>query len=268
MPYGQKVSCANPAAIVMVLDDSGSMQECLSGTSDPKHLWCERYFWVIAKELLARSTETQGADLTVKPRYYLHVIKYGSMPQPWAPEIQDIQAAVTKYTNEGNTLGLGGKLGGTDAAAALQLAYEHLQIIVNDPRFQRSFPPMVFHLTDGMSHSDPTVAAGLIKSLATADGNVLLVNAFIGTQTNLNYKEPEDFPGYVAVSEVGPHEDNIRLFNMSSEMPACIHRNLVDDGIFPAMRAGARLFFDVRTKDMLKHVIQVVSSIGADRTQR
>jgi hypothetical protein len=53
-------------------------------------------------------------------------------------------------------------------------------------------------------------------------------------------------------------------------MPEAIHQNLVSDGIFPALRQNARLFFDVRTKEMLKHVIQVVGSIGsrADRTER
>ena len=39
--------------------------------------------------------------------------------------------------------------------------------------------------------------------------------------------------------------------------------NLIDDGVFPQLRAGARLFFDVRTKEMLKHVIQVVGSLGS-----
>jgi len=38
---------------------------------------------------------------------------------------------------------------------------------------------------------------------------------------------------------------------------------LLNDGIFPQLREGARLFFDVKTKEMLKHVIQVVGSIGS-----
>ena len=78
---------------------------------------------------------------------------------------------------------------------------------------------MVFHLTDGMSHTDATPEGEQIKQLSTTDGNVLMVNAYIGTQTSLNYKEPEDFPGYLDVSEAGPSEDNVRLFNMSSQAP-------------------------------------------------
>ena len=75
--------------------------------------------------------------------------------------------------------------------------------------------------------------------------------------------DPEDFPGYVDASEAGPSPDNLRLFEMSSVAPDTIHRNLVDEGIFPNLRPGSRLFFDVRTRDMLKHVIQIVGSIGS-----
>ena len=92
---------------------------------------------------------------------------------------------------------------------------------------------------------------------------MLVVNAYIGTQTSLNYQGPEDFPGYLDVSEAGPGNDNIRLFEMSSVAPDCIVDNLKAEGIFPEFRSGARLFFDVRTKEMLKHVIQVIGSIGS-----
>ena len=137
-------------------------------------------------------------------------------------------------------------------------------------RFRESFPPMLFHMTDGESRTDGTSIVDKIMQLSTSDGKVLVVNAYIGTQTSLAYKGPEDFPGYVEASEAGPGDDNIRMFEMSSELPACIHRNLVEDGIFPHLRDRARAFFDVRTKEMLKHVIQVVGSIGsrADRQMR
>ena len=89
----------------------------------------------------------------------------------------------------------------------------------------------------------------------------------IGTRTSLNYKGPDDFPGYVEEAEAGPSPDNIRLFNMSSQVPNSMRQNLIEDGIFPQLRPGARLFFDVRTKEMLKHVIQVVGSQGSRANQ-
>ncbi|MBM4030174.1 MAG: VWA domain-containing protein [Planctomycetes bacterium] len=267
MPYERKISRAQPGCVVMVLDDSGSMGEPLPGTSDPKYQWVERLLGCVLKELLARSTETKGDAVLIKPRYFATVFTYGSAPQLWGSEGMDIQAVVEKYTREGNSLGLGGKLGGTDAAAALQQAFNYLERAVADERFSASFPAMLFHLTDGMSATDPRPVAEQIKRLATSDGNILVLNSFIGTQTNLAYTGPEDFPGYVQANEVGQSEDNVRLFEMSSEIPEVMRANLVQDGIFPNLRAGARLFFDVRTREMLKHTLAVVGSIGsrADR---
>ena len=122
---------------------------------------------------------------------------------------------------------------------------------------------MLFHLTDGESQTDASDIADQIMQLSTNDGNVLVVNAYIGTQTSLNYKDPDDFPGYLGVSEAGPSQDNIRLFEMSSPAPDSITTNLKTDNIFPQIRSKARLFFDVRTKEMLKHVIQVVGSMAS-----
>lgn len=270
MSYQKQISRAEPGFIVMALDDSGSQSDCLPGTSDPKYAWVERDFGIILKELLARCTELQGDTAVVKSRYYTHTAVYGNHPMVWGESIMDIQQTVELYTKQGNSLGLGGNRGGTDTAAALQEVYETLQHAVIDERFMNSFPPMVFHLTDGMSQTDARPIVDQIKQLTTRDGAVLVVNAYIGTQTALRYSGPEDFQGYLDVSEVGPSKDNVRMFEMSSEMPDCIHQNLVADGIFPNLRPGARLFFDVRTKEMLKHVIQVVGSVGSrgDRLQR
>ena len=268
--YEKKISRANPGLIAFCLDDSGSMQDNLPGTTDPKFRWVARYLAIILMELLARSTEVKADSVVIKPRYYVHVLLYGSKPKLWGNETMDIEAAVERYTNQGKSLGLGGKLSGTDAATAFQEEYRYLQQAVIDPRFQGSFPSMLFHLTDGMSGTDASPIAKQIKQLSTQDGHVLIVNAFIGTQTSLKYSGPGDFPGYLSPKEAGPSTDNLRLFDMSSEVPACIHENLVEDGIFPSLRPGARLFFDVRTKEMLKHVIQVVGSLGsrADRQAR
>jgi hypothetical protein len=263
MSYEKKVSRQFPGLIYLVLDDSSSHGDNLPGTTDPKFMWDERYTGIIAKDLLVKSSEAKNGTIVVKPRYFLHTILYGSSPQLWGSPHMDIEAFVQKYTQEGNSLGLGGKLGGTDAAAAFQMALDGLRQAVADPKFKDSFPPMLLHLTDGESQTDAQPAADQIRQLATSDGNVLIVNAYIGTQTSLNYKGPDDFPGYLDASEAGPSQDNLRLFNMSSIAPDTIQQNLINEGIFPKFRPGARLFFDVRTKEMLKHVIQVVGSIGS-----
>ncbi|MFC1762820.1 vWA domain-containing protein [Planctomycetota bacterium] len=261
MSYEKLISQALPGLIVLIMDDSGSMGEKLSGTSDAKYKWVERYIGIILDELLKLSTEVRGNDAVIKQRYYVYVIKYGSKPEIWGGSIMDIEAAIKAFTDAGNSLGLGGNLGGTDAKSAFQEAYNFISQELSGERFKDSFPPMVFHLTDGESWSDPTQVAEQIQQLATSDGNALVVNAYIGTQTSLPYQGPEDFPGYLDVTEAGPGSDNIRLFNMSSEVPEGIENNLKEKGIFPQLKSNARLFFDVRTKDMLKHVIQVIGSM-------
>jgi len=261
MSYEQKISQSKPGLIGLVLDDSGSMADALPGTSIPKYEFVERYFGNILSDLLARSTEATGPQSFIKKRYYLYAVKYGSDTEVWGDGEMDIEAAVKLFSNSGNSLGLGGHMCGTDAAKALEKMYDHLRQSLAGERFKNSFPPMVLHLTDGESATDATDYAEKIKQLSTNDGNVLMVNAYIGTQTNLGYKGTEDFPGYIDVSEVGPTEDNVRLFNMSSIAPESILRTLKADNIFPNLRPNSRLFFDVRTKETLKHCIQVIGSM-------
>ena len=263
MAYDKKICQQYPGLIVFVLDESGSMADNLPGTSDPKFKWNERYIGNILDELLARSSEVQGNNVVVKPRYFVHVIKYGSTPQVWGAPLMNIEEAINLFTQSGNSMGLSGSLGGTDAKSAFEEAHRFLSQKLADERFKESFPPMVFHLTDGESQTDASQVAEQIKNSSTKDGNVLVVNAYIGAHTSLNYTDPDDFPGYLDVSEAGPGDDNIRLFDMSSELPECIEDYLKNQSIFPQLRSNTRLFFDVRTKEMLKHVIQVIGSMGS-----
>ncbi|GEM_PF-1215537 len=261
--YQRKVERAHPNLIVMILDDSGSMSANLAETSDSRFRLVEQNTETILRELLARSTVVTGESHSIKARYYLDVIKYGSKVELWSEEELDIGAAVRKFADAGKTFGLGGHLGGTDAAAAFQAALPRLQKALETSRFKDSFPPMIFHLTDGESHTDAEPAARQMMNLSSSDGNALVINAYIGTSTALSYHDHTDFAGYVSEEEVGPNPDNLRLFRMSSIIPRTIRQNLINDGIFPVIREQSRLFFDVRTKDMLKHVIQVVGSSGS-----
>lgn len=270
--YAQKISRANPGLIILVLDDSGSMGDSLPGTTDAAYKWVERYTGLIFRELLARSTEMGSNErAVVKPRYFVKAVVYGSQLKLWPDEGTDpanIEQAITAYGLAQNSLGLQGAMGGTDALSAFQQAREILTAALAGEQFRKSFPPMVFHLTDGASATDASPVAQAIAQLATDDGNTLVVNAFIGTRTKLTYKGPEDFPGYTSEEEAGPDGDSVRLFTMSSPVPDTVRQNLIDDGIFPQLREGSRLYFDVRTKDMLKHVLQTVGSVGSRATKR
>jgi hypothetical protein len=263
MAYEQKISQANPGLLGLILDDSGSMADNLPGTTDPKFKWVEWYFGLILHELLARCSELKGNDAIIKPRYYLTVLTYGSHPVLWGSPEMNIQEAVERFSKSGNSLGLGGHLSGTDTEAAFAEMLDHLKKSLAGERFKNAFPPLVFHLSDGESATNAAPVAEEMKRQSTADGGLLVSNAFVGTRTKLAYTGPSDFPGYLAVEEAGPNEYNIRLFEMSSQAPAALEVNLKAEGIFPMFRSGSRLFFDVRGKEMLKNVIQVVGSVPA-----
>ena len=275
--YEKKIEAAHPGLVVMILDDSGSMADALPGTTDAKFQWVERYTGIILKELLARSTvPVDDTTFRVKPRYYTAFVVYGARPVRWpvgATDVRDIETSVRDFaaadptSGAANTLGLGGRLGGTDALAAFEMAHGIVEQALQGERFRDSFPPIVFHLSDGMSQSDAEPVAQRMATLETSDGGVLVVNALIGTTTSLAYTDPNDFPGYTTDQEAGPDPDSRRMFRMSSESPDTISDNLRSDGIFPSLRDGARLYFDVRTKEMLKHVIGTVGS-GGSRANR
>lgn len=253
--YQQPVDIVHPALVQLILDDSASMEGLLSN-GDPRYLWLEHLACSILTELLARSTSLRGGLPVVRPLYYLDVIRYGSTAETWSTSELDIGQAAALFDASNGSFGLGGKLGGTDHRQAFALAYERMRSMVQKKLFRNSFPPVVLHVTDGESQTDPGPEAQQLTSLFTSDGNVLLINAYIGTVTRLTYRGNEDFVGFVTASDVGPNEDNLRLFRMSSVIPENIRISLLADGILPQLRPSARLFF---TGELLSTAIRVVT---------
>ena len=127
MSYEKKISQQYPGLIALILDDSGSMRDNLPGTSNPKYEWVERYTGIILDELLERSSEVRGDEVKIKPRYYQHITKYGSTTRLWNESHMDIETTIRHFTDSGNSLGLSGNLGGTDAKRAFKEAYDFLK---------------------------------------------------------------------------------------------------------------------------------------------
>lgn len=94
-------------------------------------------------------------------------------------------------------------------------------------RHRDSFPPMIFHITDGYANdgspSDLISIAQDIKSTGTSDGNTLLINVHIGSGDN--YCEHSIlFPYHLDM-----HNTSTRmhmLYMMSSEVPENIEHQL------------------------------------------
>jgi hypothetical protein len=93
-----------------------------------------------------------------------------------------------------------------------------------------SFPPIIFHITDGSATDGKPVdlisIANSIKQTQTADGNTLLVNVHIGSGHEYCQRGVL-FPG--AIDELHTSEQMATLFAMSSDVPdALLHQLPVD----------------------------------------
>lgn len=109
---------------------------------------------------------------------------------------------------------------GTPMCEALYAAGQIVQRFCE--QFPRAFPPVVFNFTDGEPTDEESFEvagqsaaveewAERLKSLGTADGDVLLFNALISAKDSKSTQFPSSANG---LSKTG-----LRLFNLSSEIP-------------------------------------------------
>jgi hypothetical protein len=114
------------------------------------------------------------------------------------------------------------------------------------------FPPVALNLTDGEStDGDPSLPAENLRTLASADGNVLLFNLHVSS----GQTEPVGFPD----SDVGlPNTYAKTLFNMSSLLPEHMRAYAQQQGyavsegtrgfVFNANIAAVIQFLDIGTR--------------------
>ncbi|NQT17900.1 MAG: CHAT domain-containing protein [Planctomycetes bacterium] len=126
-----------------------------------------------------------------------------------------------------------GGYGKAPVCAALQRAHDILKEWIEEHR--GSFPPLVIHITSGESEDgDPIADAEALKSLATDDGNVLLLNFYLSIPRTKSLFLPScdrDLPDAAART----------LFEMSSVMPEWMCDAAVSEGheLQPRARAMA-----------------------------
>lgn len=98
---------------------------------------------------------------------------------------------------------------------AMRTAFEYARPLLEQwiAEHPESFPPLVIHLTDGEpTDGDPKETAAIIRSLATANGNALVVNCHVSSSKADGVLFPTD-------SEQLPDLFSKDLYEMSSEMP-------------------------------------------------
>ncbi len=215
MSYSRPATRSNPACIVLLVDQSLSMGEEFAG--DHSTTKCEGTARAINRlllDLIVLCDKDPGA--LPRPYYDVGVIGYGANVGPaWGGELRgrslvsipDLalhpispdEAAWVVPAADGAT-----PMGEAFAAAGATIA-EWTQ------NHRDSFPPIVINISDGAATDDPILWSQRLKSLATADGNLLLFNLNIS-------REPVAPQLYPHSPEGLPHEFARALWDMSSPL--------------------------------------------------
>lgn len=140
--------------------------------------------------------------------------------------------------------------GQTPMCDALHHVRDLLTAWCADPAHAESFPPMVFNITDGEAtdcdEGELRAAAEQIKSLRTADGNVLLVNIHIAAGDT---SHTVFFPS--AEEAAYPNRYASVLYDCSSVMPEVFNeaiREAKGPGVLPPFRG---MSFNASTEELI-----------------
>lgn len=108
--------------------------------------------------------------------------------------------------------------GKTPMFQALSTVYNMVDMWCAKPENRLSFPPIIFHITDGefndSTESDILNIAHSIRKTSTEDGNTLLINIHLSSN---NDHQSEIFPSEGSSTHISPHYN--MLYNMSSTLP-------------------------------------------------
>lgn len=246
--YSARISRSNPILFVILIDQSGSMEEltCFNGKLIPKSEAVAMTVNILISELLYRSRRGEGY------RDYFEIAVLGYHGQQVVPMIGDanhlfmrpselaaselgrVKLEKERRLPDGRTMisvvdqrvwikpYAGDK---TPMYAALLKAYEEVKRWCRQKNHQNSYPPVIFNITDGEasdgSEAMLTELSDQIKGLSTGDGHVLLMNMHISSDQTT---PPVIF---AASEEELPDQRYARLlYRMSSSMPAVYHENI------------------------------------------
>ena len=275
--YTERLSRQRPGLFVVLLDQSGSMQEPVEG----EQLTKADYATAAVNDLIYTMCSEAGADDNdkVKKLAYISVLGYNDDVRPllvgpsgYGSEmpldicylsehylgIQDVQRSVYNQQRQDWDVILAQAnywidpltIGRTQMANALLKAQQIIQHWLDRnapmpplepgqaPRNQ-CFPPVVINITDAELNGDgdPEAVAAAIRSLATAQGNCLIFTCHI----TKDRRQPVLFPSS-PMELINLHPTAATMFNMSSLLPDLIREKStkVTHGI--SVPPGARGF--------------------------
>ncbi len=247
--YEKMVQTANPGLILILLDQSQSMEEAYSGSTKMNlaTLAIRRCIYEIINA--CKSGEA------IKNRCQIGVYGYGSgaaslLIGGWVSDVFHLKIGEESIPRKVSD-GAGGLVDsplilpifrGLEPKAKgntpMDLAFDEARNLIEKtwlPKFLDSFPPIVINITDGEPDDIPsaTRSAKSLMSLKANDGNVLLFNAHISSANAGELSLPSSLPSSVASNKFVHF-----LFDISSEIPAPLYPRAEQAGLQP--EPGAR----------------------------
>lgn len=248
MPYQAEISRANPSCIVILIDQSGSMEDPFGqGTAGKRKAdGVADAVNRLLQNLVIKCAKSEG----IRDYYYVGVLGYGERGVGSAfagvlsgrevvpiSEIANNPARVEQRTKKVDD-GAGGIIeqkikfpiwidpiykGGTPMCESLRQARK----IVTDWIRQHPgcFPPIVINITDGeATDGDAEVPAEDLKRLSSEDGHVLLFNLHISSSNHAPIEFPEG-------EHILPDDYAKLLYRMSSQLPDYMWTMVQEEGI-------------------------------------
>ena len=279
MPYTADISRANPACIMFLIDQSGSMTEALAGQQGQRKM--DQAAAAINRVIDTISQRCSQGE-SVRDYFHIGILGYNtdrganplitsalpgtSAEQPFLQISEVVECATTIEVQAKESDGAGGLVDvtrqmpiwlnphaehGTPMLSALQAASSAVGRWVGE--HPDSFPPIVINVSDGMStDGDPEEQAQQLTGLQTSDGNALLFNVHLSAIA----ANPIQYPDNV---EVLPQDDHAQtMFRMSSVLPeasrsqaASLELTVTEDSrgyVFNADAVALVQFLDIGTR--------------------
>jgi hypothetical protein len=272
MSYTKEINRKNPTCFLFVIDQSGSMDETMSGGRIKSEFVADVLNRTIA-ETIVRCTKADG----VRDYFEIGVIGYGgddvgsafggALSGRTLLPISEIESNPLRIDEREQDIDTGDDVldrqvvkfpvwidpqhdGGTPMCAAMGMIAETVAEWCDS--HPSSYPPTIVHVTDGQStDGDPEEIAEAVKGISTNDGEVLLFNLHVDTESG----DEIVFPS----SEDELPDDYARLlFRMSSTVPdhlisvaQSMGYDVTDDSRFFAYKAGMDFighFFEIGTR--------------------
>lgn len=277
-PYNARVTSKFPTAFVFLLDQSGSMSNTIDMAGE--EVAKSEYLSYIINQLLNNIIAecTREPNLPAKPYFDICIIGYGgdddnTAKYAWQDDLEgkDFVQIPDLINNYVDKIGVE-KIWITAAAesqtpmkAALDLCHQTLVqwLSKHDPIY--TFPPIVFNITDGEATDATEIelieAANKIKSLKTADGNVILFNIHLGDIGN----ESISFP--CNKSQLYDDDYAKTLFDMSSPMPQRVERDIANWVKHDRTTAYMAMSYNAHPDSILR-ILNIGTSISRDNKEK